>query len=276
VKGALEVLAGRWPPADEAIHEARKRLKKARAELRLLRRALGDRSYPRENRALRDAARPLSEVRDAVILVQAFDALVETEPSDRDALEPLREGLVAHQRQARDRVLGGRRKLRAVLQALRSARTRIDRWPLEPRGWSVLGWGVRRVFRSGRNAFVEVRKHPTPERLHEWRKQAKYLWHQLQVLEPIWPSHLARLGKRVHELSDLLGEDHDLVVLRQVLRRGRARVGTSPHRAIDRLIERRRRTVQAKATDLGAEVYDRPPRAFAKRLHEHWRRWRSQ
>jgi CHAD domain-containing protein len=41
----------------EAVHSARKELKKARATLRLLRDALSDAVYKRENAALRDAAR---------------------------------------------------------------------------------------------------------------------------------------------------------------------------------------------------------------------------
>ena len=139
----------------------------------------------------------------------------------------------------------------------------------------MLGWGLRRVHRSGRNAFVEVRKDPTPERLHEWRKQTKYLWHQLHVLEPIWPSRLEKLGERVHELSDALGEDHDLVVLRQWLRVARGAGGPAMHRTIEKLIDRRRRKVQAKATALGAEVYDRRSRAFIEALGKRWRRWRS-
>jgi CHAD domain-containing protein len=134
---------------------------------------------------------------------------------------------------------------------------------------------VRRVYRSGRDAFAKARKEPTPERLHEWRKQTKYLWHQLQVLEPIWPARLATLAERAHQLSDLLGEDHDLAVLRQWLRRRRARGETQAHRAIEKLIERRRGRVQAKARSLGVKVYGDRPRAFVECLGRHWHEWRS-
>jgi hypothetical protein len=54
---------------DSDIHEARKVLKKARASLRLIRPGLKDRTYRLENNALRDAARPLSALRDAKVLL---------------------------------------------------------------------------------------------------------------------------------------------------------------------------------------------------------------
>ena len=85
-KKALACLTEVWPPADARIHDARKRIKRARAALRLLRDALGESVYQRENAALRDAARPLSEVRDAKILIDALDELARRQPQlDRNA-----------------------------------------------------------------------------------------------------------------------------------------------------------------------------------------------
>src|SRR5262245_34387092 len=60
---------------DEAVHEARKCCKKLRAILRLVRPAIGERQYRYENIAYRDAARPLTAVRDAKILVESVDKL---------------------------------------------------------------------------------------------------------------------------------------------------------------------------------------------------------
>src|SRR6516225_5475965 len=64
-------------PRDEVVHEVRKSLKKLRAVLRLVRPVIGEKSYRRENTCFRDAGRPLTEVRDARILVETLDKLVE-------------------------------------------------------------------------------------------------------------------------------------------------------------------------------------------------------
>ena len=67
---ALAELGGKPPLRDVSVHEARKQLKRARATLRLLRDGIGDTAYRRANQQLRDAARPLSGVRDAKVMLE--------------------------------------------------------------------------------------------------------------------------------------------------------------------------------------------------------------
>lgn len=61
---------------DDVAHDVRKRCKTVRALLRLIRDEVGKDVYRRENRALRDAARALSPVRDAAVLIQVHDDVV--------------------------------------------------------------------------------------------------------------------------------------------------------------------------------------------------------
>src|SRR5438105_7921575 len=63
------------PNRDEVVHEIRKRFKRVRAVLRLVRDELGENVYRQENACARDAARPLTEVRDAMVLIEALDKL---------------------------------------------------------------------------------------------------------------------------------------------------------------------------------------------------------
>src|ERR1019366_5884992 len=57
-------------PRLRTVPEVRKCFKRVRAALRLVREDLGDDAYREENWCLRDAARPLTEVRDAEMLVE--------------------------------------------------------------------------------------------------------------------------------------------------------------------------------------------------------------
>jgi CHAD domain-containing protein len=244
--------------------------------LRLIRKPLGERRFRRENEALRDAARPLSEIRDAKILVEAFDALVaDAGRRRRPRARHVRQMLVAHQSRVRRRVFGRKEPLRPATEALESARKRAKRWSVGGRGWTALDSGLRRVYRAGRRIFAEARRHPSDERLHECRKQAKYLWHQLQILEPIAPSPIKALARQTHRLSDQLGQDHDLAVLKNQVRGSGARVPRTEVVAISRLIDRRREQLRAKAMGLGARVYDERPRRFTRRLEARWHAGRS-
>jgi hypothetical protein len=82
LKCALVALDGEAPLHDGAVHKARKALKRARAMLRLMRGEIGDRGYRRANLRLRDAARPLSRLRDAVVLL---DVIAKLRADDKDA-----------------------------------------------------------------------------------------------------------------------------------------------------------------------------------------------
>jgi len=269
VEKAMQALDGPWPISDEIVHDARKRLKKARAALRLERAALGEEVYRRENIALRDAARPLSEVRDAIVLIETADGL----GLDGQA-SGLRDALRAERQDARSRVLGERARLRPLVAALRGARGRLARVRPERHGWNVLGRGLRRTYRAARRAYLAACVHPSADNLHEWRKRTKYLWRVLEMLHPVAPRQLARLERRTHRLSEQLGEDHDLVVLERS-KAARSAVPLALREVAQQRIDRRRATLQKRAMALGAVVYRDRPRTLERRLRRRWRAWRS-
>src|SRR4051812_12540678 len=72
---AVEALADEQSLSDEDVHDIRKSLKRVRAALRLLRPAIGSSTYRGENVCFRDAARPLTELRDAKVLVDTLGGL---------------------------------------------------------------------------------------------------------------------------------------------------------------------------------------------------------
>src|SRR6266702_1111934 len=77
--------------------------------------------------------------------------------------------------------------LRSVRKALEQVHDRASHWHVAPKGWSVLGWGMKRVYAAGLRALSKVQQHPSVANLHEWRKQVNYLWHHLELLAPLWP-----------------------------------------------------------------------------------------
>ncbi len=269
---ALQALK-RQPLSDKAVHAARKSLKKARAMLRLLRPAIGGATYRRENAALRDIARPFSEIRDARVLLQTLDGLARR---SRGSALPTGIGELQHvlrqERAAiRAKLLRENGSFVGPLQALREAHRRAGRWRVGRKGWAVLGAGLARVYGQGRRALILARADPTAARLHEWRKQTKYLWHQLQVLEPLGPA-VARCAGLAHRLADTLGENHDLWVLRATVA-VRVSVGAGRRQLLS-LIDQRAEQLRAQAFALGRELYAETGTRFEARLHGLWRSWR--
>src|SRR5262245_61916811 len=163
---ALKTLQGEQPLPDAAVHNARKQLKKARADLRLLRTALGSQRYAYENTALRDAARPLTTVRDARVLLDTLDTLGAHSGAGAHALDldPVRLVLREEYCAVRHRVLEEGQTLGLLEASLRAARARAKQWSLGGRGWSVLGVGLKRVYRQGGEAFEAAEDHRAADR----------------------------------------------------------------------------------------------------------------
>jgi CHAD domain-containing protein len=274
VRKALDSLPAKRLPKDVALHKARKRIKRARAALRLVRKPLGNRAYRRANEGLRDAARPLSAVRDAKILVEAFDRVAGPPARHRGtALASAREVLVGDQLRARRRLLGARSPVKPARRALQSIRKRARGWKLGSRSWRALGAGLDRVYRAGRSQLALTRSRPTDANLHELRKQAKYLWQQLEILEPIAPSTIRALARSAHELSVHLGEDHDLALLRARLSSESSAAGAAV-RFVSGRVGRARGELRTKALALAKRLYGEDPDELATRLEARWRAWR--
>lgn len=256
----------------EAIHEARKDLKKARALLRLVRPALGRKAYRRENAALREIGGALSAARDADVLAETAARLAERGAGrlPADTFTQLREALAA---EAGGGGADGGIDREAVLGALHDAEARVASWRLEPVDRTVVVAGIGQAYARGRAAFASARKQPTPERLHEWRKRAKDLWYHERLLAPAWPALLGAQAEEAHVLTELLGDDHDLAVLAARLA---APEPLSPAVDAERsellaLVGDRSAELRVAATRLGRRVYAESPKAFARRVDRYIR-----
>ncbi len=261
---------------DEDVHAARKELKKARATLRLLRDALGNSVYARENATLRDAARPLSRIRDGKVLLDTLGKVVARfgVPARSVPTERLRRALHRERGVIRRDVLKGDAALEAQRDSLRRACLRSARWPVGDHGWKSVGAGFERVYCKGRKALAAAEADRTAANLHEWRKQVKYLWHQLQALEPLWPGPIGELADQAHQLADYLGDDHDLSVLRaKVLEHKQAFPGPGARGTLLSMIDRLRTELRDKAMVLGRRLYQEKPAAIKARFAQYWRDW---
>src|SRR5262249_29644569 len=114
----------------EAVHDARRAFKKIRAALKLVRHELGNRVYQRENIRYRDAGRPLTEVRDAQVLIETLDKVQERFASEcpEASVGPVRAVLREHERTTAARILDEDKARDAVTDVLKTARRHIDDW----------------------------------------------------------------------------------------------------------------------------------------------------
>jgi CHAD domain-containing protein len=272
--GQLRGEAGTEPA--EAVHEARKDIKKIRSALRLVRDEIGDDVWQRENSHYRECARQLSGFRDAEILVEALDGLAERfGPTARERFDRLRAELERENRAAHDDGSIERAMATAAAQ-LESGRPRIESLPLEGDGWGLIAPGIHRSYRRGRKRLRTVEEEASVENLHELRKRVKDLWYQLRLTRDADPGMLGPLADHAHDLSDHLGDDHDLALLREEVQRRGAAFGDPPDRRhLLEEIDQGRGELQFAAISLGERIYSEKPKRFTKELGRRWEQWRS-
>jgi CHAD domain-containing protein len=259
----------------EAIHEARKDVKKIRSALRLVRDAIGDEVWRAENEHYRDVARKLSDFRDAEILVEALDSLGERfGPPSKERSARLHDQLDRENREAHDDGTV-KRAMSGAAAELEQGRARIDELSLKGDGWDLIGPGLHRSYRRGRKRLRAVEEQATVANMHELRKRVKDLWYQLRLIRDADKQMIGTLADHAHDLSDHLGDDHDLALLRdEAQRRDDAFASPADQRHLLEEIDQRRGELEFAAISLGQRIYDEKPKKFTNRLAKRFRQSR--
>lgn len=264
VAKAIEDLEGADDDLHEAVHEFRKRCKKIRGLIRLVRPDFPD--YAAENAWFRDLAGELSALRDATSMQESVAALVEhyADDLDEDAYAGI-DAWLGKRRETMTEERDAREKIDVIRAELPEALARIEGWRLDSGGADALEAGLAKTYKRARRAMVSAADDGTSRDFHEWRKRVKYHRYHLRLLTPIWPKVTKARYKETKRLSDLLGDDHDLAVLRATLEE-EAGGAADERAALIALSRRRSAELRAQAWSLGRRLFVEEQERYAARM----------
>lgn len=265
---AIECLETAKPPGPNNVHKARTHVKKARALLRLVRSALGDRYAP-ANRRLRTANRLLGPIADANAVLGTFDRLRDLEGSRLAAptVSAIRADLLAQLERINQRAESGRVRARAV-RLLQMQQRRASELKLKTRGKAAVVAAVKAAQRDGREARDEALAYPRPDALHTWRRRVKNQWYLLRLLARSCGGRLIDDQHRLEGLDACLGELHNVDLLAALILEAPS---VSRRETAQCLLAVRayRRDLLRKARILG-RFFDETPGAYAERVRVLW------
>ncbi len=262
---------------DEAVHEARKSVKKIRGVLRIVRPELG-KTFKEENSRFGEVGRRLSRLRDAAALLEVFDQIVNKYgvTFDGKGASAIRLGLEKLKDEIEARLNVSQTAERAA-GALHSARSRIGKWPLAGDGFSILSAGLERTYRDGRKAMGKAGRKQNAVCYHEFRKRVKDHWYHVRLLESIWTEVMQAHEASLKELETWLGDDHNCVVLREKLEANPdAFGGAQTVEVFLLLVGKHQEELREKSSSLGARVYAEKPREFVRNIAALWDTWQKQ
>jgi CHAD domain-containing protein len=251
----------------KGVHEARKDIKKLRALLRLVRDALGEGRFRRESHRFRDAGRTLAGARDAEVKLQTLAALEERSPEKLpdEAAEPLRGALEAERPGAAS--AADLEALERAAGMIREGRRGIASWRLEGANMELIEAGLRRSYRRGRKLLRAVRADPTDHNVHEWRKRVKDLWYGLRIIVLIGSDEVGGRAELAHDVSNLIGDHHDLAVLAEdIAARTDGLGGEKARAALIARIRKRQEELVEEAIGAGDLLYDKKPKKFLRHV----------
>lgn len=274
---AIPALDGSRRGRDEVVHNLRTAAKRARALVRLLGDALGVRARRRENLRLRDAARALAGTRDAAVARALLLRLRHQHRGrTRVAIASVLRGL-AQPPAAAPEARGADAAIAHAHAALHAAVGKLRGLRLPPAdARKVVEIGLRASYRRSRHQMRLVRSGGDAAACHEWRKLAKRLFYQLQLPGLAKSKAVRRMVRRLDELQEQLGAEHDAQLVMALLRSAPARLGGTKHAMrVAALLERRGEKLRARCLRLGMKVFADQPAAFAKGIRRRLRRLRA-
>lgn len=260
------------------IHQARKSMKRIRALLRMVRDPLGRKKFAKANLAYRDAGRIVSGVRDLTAMQEVLEKL-----RIRYNRKVLHAGIDATISGLDDWINTAKNEMRYQedirVEAIGILNASLQKRKAWKRGQDQFDWiesSIQTTYLRGWEAFRVAKKKPKALLLHEWRKEVKYLWHQLQLLRGSWPEMMDPWSEELHRLATLLGDEHDLVVLRDHIRQERLIPGRVRGKT-DLLISIKeyRKELRQAYFPLGEKLYHQKPKNFTKSLGVYWEIWRE-
>ncbi len=258
--------------AHQAVHEARKEMKKLRAFSRLMRAEIGQKTYRMTNMYYRDLAQILSPARDASAMLDTLKSLAEnfTEEREKKAFQDIKNHLISRKSAASRTQIKGDDLLNKLKTDLGRAEKIHGSWKVKRDDFSAFRGGLSKTYKRCQKAMKKAYKKKTPEAFHEWRKRAKYLRYQVDYLREIWHHPMKGLEKELHQLTDYLGKDHDLLELCAHIRQMDYEDQKAIH-SIIAIINRQKEHLRLMAKPLGAKLLLDSKKDFISRLEHYWK-----
>ena len=253
--------------AAAGVHNARRALKRLRALLRLVRPGLDAASYRRQALRFAETGRLLAGARDRHVMRQTL-AKLSTSSTLPESLVSSLEALLAPATAAADDTADPREAAASNLSAARKAVA----------GNALAGLERAHIFEGAEIVYRKARKlhrhcvtgDAVDEDFHALRKCVQQHWRHMQLLSRAWPEALTARAEEAKALSQLLGEDHDLHILRSFAQAHSEALSSEDLAALRQATVDAQSALRTRALLHADRLFSERPRDLSARLRSYW------
>jgi CHAD domain-containing protein len=196
------------------IHNLRKHVKNLRALLRLIRTSTGEAFFIKYNYKLRDYNRTTAQLRNSAALIELFKSfpkiIRESKENDTKLVLLKLEADLFETRKRSD--------YKSIMQFykinLKAYKQELNSLDSFNEDFSGVSKSLGHLYYSCRRFMLLSMNNPGEANLHEWRKAVKHLYYCCYSLIPLNRKYLKAYISELKNLSDLLGNIHDIYILK--------------------------------------------------------------
>lgn len=255
----------------KSVHQARKGFKRLRSLLRLARFTIDKQAFKQQNSGFRDISHMLAGARDKQAMIECVTKLQIRFGLDWNvpAVTGIKSWLYEQRRHA-ERELSADVRPNAVA-ALTNARASYAEMEISGDLDDLMA-GLQDCYERGRRTRKRAYAHDVDEDFHEWRKWVQQHWRHMQLLSRAWPEVMHVRVEAARELSEFLGDDHDLYFLAKLVRENGP--GLADEKEVARFLEGcrlRQQELRALARHRGARLFGESAKSFRQRITAYWK-----
>lgn len=249
--------------AETAVHDARKALRRGRAVLAMIARALPKNERRAVRDALKDARRSLSMVRDHTVAPATLSSLELVDDNRDTAKRVLDSAAEALPATAEIKQLLAEAATRAAAQAealVAALPPSVDD--------SILFAGIAESYDEARKARRRARGGAKNARswFHTWRRRTKELVYQLEFLAKHAGARASAIHEEIGVVSDTLGPGVDLIMLREFVETHSQGIDGAAIKQLRETIDDRLDEHIKSARKTARDAFAQKPKKFEKRL----------
>ena len=239
------------------VHELRKVVKRCRALLKLLRPALDESSFYDLDEILGRSARLLTDQREATVNLRTFINLTNRSktrlPDDlkNNILNELTKNINQSYNLAQNNFPNQLHESLLSLMLIKDKFENLILHHIEDKDLKLL---LRKTYQKTAKLYGDARFSLDTEIIHKWRKFTKHLLFQLKLSPFQTKGKMGRMISSLEELSDTLGNEHDLAIMEDYLK-SNFEFSSNDQQQIHLIVSKERSRLQKRAFIIGAKLF---------------------